>query len=534
MDDVADRFDPSTFVEDLVARGILPQRNAARVLAASAHAGASIQKTILELGLIPEQALFEALADHLHLPFLTEAEFDAGFVKSTELAPALLSRLEACPAQETHDSILLASSDPTADDDLKMLGFYLASPIKVGVATPSTIRNVLATLTEPDTTPSASDTTTESDIERLVALANDGPVIKIVNEIIARAVDQKASDIHFEAEEYGARLRFRRDGVLAIAGRIAQDQRAAVISRLKIMSGLNISEKRRPQDGRTSVSIRGRTIDIRVSCLPTQHGESIVLRLLDSFGLKLDWAALGYSPAYIRQLDAIIAQPNGIFLVAGPTGSGKTTTLYTALSRINTPERKIITVEDPVEYALEGINQVQIAPEIELSFATSLRAILRQDPDVIMIGEIRDEETAAIAVRAALVGRLVLSTIHTNDAVSAIDRLLDLGVPPYLLAATLRGVLSQRLVRRICIACGGAGCSDCGSTGRSGRIVVPELLHISPDLSEAIAQRVTYAELVATARSVGFNDMQTEGEDLVSQGVIDRADLLATVTGKGV
>ncbi|MEO8531930.1 MAG: GspE/PulE family protein, partial [Deltaproteobacteria bacterium] len=369
----------------------------------------------------------------------------------------------------------------------------------------------------------------DSDVQRLRALANEGPVIQEVNNLITRGVAERASDVHFEADANGLRVRFRIDGVLQTAGQIPTARQAAVTSRLKIMAGLNISEKRRPQDGRAELAVRGRTVDIRLSTLPTQFGESVVLRLLDRNRVRLDWSALGFTPERVAEIERIIALPNGIFLVAGPTGSGKTTTLYTALSHINTDDRKVLTVEDPIEYTLQGVNQVQVEPDIDLTFATALRAILRQDPDVLMIGEIRDEETAEIAVRSALIGRLVLSTVHTNDALAAVDRLIDLGVQPYLLAATLRGVLSQRLVRTLCAECQGRGCPACGNSGHAGRSVVSELFQMNEPAAAVISGRDSSATLPEVAARSGFVAIEQDAERLMQAGRLSRIELARAV-----
>lgn len=350
-----------------------------------------------------------------------------------------------------------------------------------------------------------------------------------MNDIIAKAVGDGASDVHIEAGESGARVRYRVDGILRVERPIEEANKASVVSRLKVMANLNISERRRPQDGRAQLSVRGRTVDIRLSTLPTQFGESIVLRLLDRDRLQLDWGALGFPKERARDIEQIVGAPNGIFLVAGPTGSGKTTTLYTALSQINSVDRKIVSVEDPIEFSLDGVNQVQVDPQIDMTFARALRSILRQDPDVIMVGEIRDQETAEIAIRAALVGRMVLTTIHTNDSISAITRLIDLGVPAYLLAATLRGVLSQRLVRKLCKECGGNGCDNCSGSGRKGRIVVSELLKVTAPLAQAISDGENVMNLMEKARNEGFVQLAESGHLLVESGEVSRGDILESL-----
>jgi general secretion pathway protein E len=515
---------PQKFLDQLVEKELIGQAAARRALEATEEAGTSIERTLLELGLVPEDTLFRALAEHLDLAFIEYEEIDLDLVRSLGLPLEFLGRAEAVPVRRDEDEIWIATSDPQGADSLRSIGFSLDVRVRAAITAPSSIKAALGAQVLPVIDASQAGTS-GTDIERLRAMTNDGPIIRLVNDLIGKAAMAGASDIHLEAEEHGARVRFRIDGALRTEQMIAEADRASVVSRLKVMANLNISEKRRPQDGRAQISVRGRTVDIRLSTLPTQYGESVVLRLLDRNRMRLDWAALGFPPDRVTEINRIVQAPNGIFLVAGPTGSGKTTTLYTALTGINTDDRKILTVEDPIEYALAGVNQVQVEPGIEMTFARALRAILRQDPDVIMVGEIRDQETAEIAVRAALVGRLVLSTIHTNDSLSAIDRLIDLGVPRYLLGATLRGILSQRLVRRVCQACSGAGCDDCAGAGYRGRMVIEELLPVTPDVAVAIAAREGAGPLGEAARAAGFESFAVRGPRLVEAGQISQSDL---------
>ena len=513
------------FLAGLSAANLISGTAASRAERASKETGTAIERTLLEFGMVAEDDLFQHLATHLKLPFVTAPDCDPSLMKNLSLPLDFLQRSEVVPVSEGENGVLLATSNPRGQEVVRSIGYHLKSPVHMAIASPSTIK---ALLTGTKREAVASDTeVSSSDIERLNALANDGPVIKLVNDLIAQAVDQGASDIHIEASETGSHVRYRIDGALYASSTVPAIQTAAVASRLKVMATLNISEKRRPQDGRAQLSVRGRNVDIRLSTLPTQFGESIVLRLLDRHRVTLDWDALGFPPKVAGQIENLVAQPNGIFLVAGPTGSGKTTTLYTALSGLNLPERKILTVEDPIEFSLEGINQVQVDPGIQMSFARALRAILRQDPDVIMVGEIRDEETAEIAVRAALVGRMVLSTIHTNDSLSAVPRLLDLGVPPYLLAATLRGVLSQRLVRKLCSNCPGKGCERCEGSGYSGRTVLAELLHMPPGsaLSAAISGSASLEQMHSAARQEGFMPMLELARDLVDKRILAQDDV---------
>lgn len=511
---------PTGLIDLLLQQGLVNAVDARRALEASESTGTSIERTLLEFGLVAEEPLFRALAEHLSLPFVTSDEIDLSLTAALGLSPEFLQRVDVIPVSEQPDGLLFATSDPRGSDALAGLSLHLRSTVFAAITLPSIVRQVRRQ--EAD---DSENGVANSDIERLKMLANDGPVIKLVNDLIANAVARRASDIHIEAEEYGARVRHRVDGVLTTVQNIPEASRAAVVSRLKIMGNLNISEKRRPQDGRAEMSVRGQSIDIRLSTLPTQYGESIVLRLLDRNRVRLDWTQLGFPEPRVSEISTILSAPNGIFLVAGPTGSGKTTTLYTGLDQLNSDDRKIITVEDPIEYSLKGISQVQVDPAIDMTFARALRSILRQDPDVIMIGEIRDQETAEIAVRSALVGRLVLSTIHTNDSISAVDRLLDLGVPPFLLAATLRGVLSQRLIRRLCSDCSGNGCTNCANSGRRGRIVLSELFKVSPALVAAIGRRASTQELTEMAIMQGFQPMRLAGEAVVAQGFISPIDL---------
>ena len=528
-EELPSEIDEASMSAALVEAGLLDPDAARRALAAAAQAGTGLARTLLELGLAPEDRLYRALADQVSLPFL-EAEALAaadvgGLAARLSLGPAFLARVGIVPVAEDEGGVTFATGDLGAGDALRGVAYHLKRRARTAIATPSAVRAAIEGIGAAPSAAAPPAAAADIDVERLRASANDGPIVTLVNELIAAAAEARASDIHVEAAETELRVRLRVDGALRTLRTIPDADRAAVASRLKVMADLNISERRRPQDGRAQVAVRGRAIDLRVSTLPTQFGESIVLRLLDRQRVALDWPALGFEPARVAAIEAIVRRPHGLFLVAGPTGSGKTTTLYTALSRINSEDRKVVTVEDPIEYALAGVNQVQVEPRIEMTFARALRAILRQDPDVVMVGEIRDQETAEIAVRAALVGRLVLSTIHTNDAVSAIDRLHDLGVPRYLIAATLRGVLSQRLVRRLCPSCGGDGCTACARTGRAGRLVVCELLATDAALGEAIASGTQGRALLALAAGRGFVTLDREGENLVRQGVVDRRDL---------
>ena len=363
-------------------------------------------------------------------------------------------------------------------------------------------------------------------VEDLLEASADAPIIRMLNALLMQAARDGASDIHIEPYERHSSVRFRIDGTLREVVQPNRALHAALISRLKIMADLDIAEKRLPQDGRISLRLGQRAIDVRVSTLPGAHGERAVLRLLDKSLSRLTLASVGMKGATLQRLEQLIAQPHGIVLVTGPTGSGKTTTLYAALQQLDAAHFNIMTVEDPIEYELSGIGQTQVNAKIDLDFAKALRAILRQDPDIIMIGEIRDKETAQIAIQASLTGHLVLATLHTNDAVSAVTRLTDMGVEPCLLSSSLLGVLAQRLVRKICTACQGSGCTDCGHTGYQGRTGIFELLSVDDTLRERIHSRAPESELLSAAKRQGMTSMREDGEHLVAQGITSAQELL--------
>ena len=363
-------------------------------------------------------------------------------------------------------------------------------------------------------------------VEDLLETSDDAPIIRMLNALLTQAARDGASDIHIEPYERHSSVRFRVDGTLREVVQPNRALHAALISRLKIMADLDISEKRLPQDGRISLRLGTRAIDVRVSTLPSAHGERAVLRLLDKSESKLSLEAVGMQGETLRRFTGLIAQPHGIVLVTGPTGSGKTTTLYAALSRLDATRNNIMTVEDPIEYELPGVGQTQVNSKIDLTFAKALRAILRQDPDVIMIGEIRDFETAQIAIQASLTGHLVLATLHTNDAASAVTRLTDMGVEPFLLSSSLLGVLAQRLVRKTCKACQGAGCEVCGLTGYAGRTGVFELLTTTDAIRAQIHNHASEADIRTAAQADGMQLMREDGERLIREGITSREEVL--------
>jgi general secretion pathway protein E len=371
-------------------------------------------------------------------------------------------------------------------------------------------------------------------VEDLLESADDAPVIRMINALLTQALREGASDIHIEPFEQISIVRFRIDGTLRDVVRPKKGIHASLISRIKIMAQLDIAEKRLPQDGRITLRVGGKPVDVRVSTLPTGHGERAVLRLLDKEAGRLDLNHLGMSEDVQGQFDHLIAQPHGIVLVTGPTGSGKTTTLYAVLSRLNASTTNILTVEDPIEYEVAGVGQTQVNPRIDMTFAKALRAILRQDPDVIMIGEIRDLETAQIAVQASLTGHLVLATLHTNDAPAAVTRLLDMGIEPFLLSSSLLGVVAQRLVRKLCPHCKrydgehwhAVGCDQCGQTGYQGRVGVYELLMTTEQIRAQIHEQASEADIRAAAQRDGMRTMREDGERWLADGTTTQAELL--------
>jgi general secretion pathway protein E len=363
-------------------------------------------------------------------------------------------------------------------------------------------------------------------VEDLLEASDDAPIIRMLNALLTQAARDGASDIHIEPYERHSSVRFRIDGTLREVVQPNRALHAALISRLKIMAELDIAEKRLPQDGRISLRLGTKAVDVRVSTLPGAHGERAVLRLLDKSEARLTLEAVGMQGQVLKQVEQLIAQPHGILLVTGPTGSGKTTSLYAALQRLDAAHNNIMTVEDPIEYELSGVGQTQVNAKIDLTFAKALRAILRQDPDVIMIGEIRDFETAQIAIQASLTGHLVLATLHTNDAASAITRLTDMGVEPFLLSSSLLGVLAQRLVRQRCKACAGQGCETCGHTGYAGRTGIFELLVATDEIRTQIHQRAAEADVRATALRQGMVLMREDGQRLVDAGITSAEELL--------
>ena len=439
----------------LLQRGKLKDADLVRARRLQEDAGGGLLALLGRLGLVSERDHAEACATELDLPLRSARDVPELPPEDVVLGVKFMKQYHVVPvaADATHVDVLLA--DPQDDYALDAVRLATGREPRPAVALRSEIdelierwhgqgRSAMEGIVE-----NAEGEAGFDDVEHLRDLASEAPVIRLVNLIIQRAVELRASDIHIEPFETRLKVRYRIDGVLEEGESPPQNLTAAVISRIKIMAKLNIAERRLPQDGRIMLRVQGKELDLRVSSVPTAHGESVVMRLLDRETVVLDFGKLGFGPQFMPRFQKILEQPHGILLVTGPTGSGKTTTLYTALSKLNTPDVKIITVEDPIEYQIEGINQIQAKPQIGLDFANALRSIVRQDPDIIMIGEMRDLETAKIAIQSALTGHLVLSTLHTNNAAGGITRLLDMGVEDYLLTSTVNGIVAQRLVRRL-------------------------------------------------------------------------------------
>ena len=545
----------------LLERGTLDELAVRRAQRAQQQSGEHFNLVLTRLGLIPETELAKSLADYCGLRLVTGLDFPDVALFASELPLSFLASNHVLPIAESDESVDVALADPFNSEAVTALSYLTGRPIHRLVATEGEIDRGIERLYAGTATPtapaapreaaSAPAEASDDDVRRLEDMASEAPVIRLVQDLIVRAVEAQASDIHIEPREDCVRVRYRIDGVLHTVETLSLSSRAAISSRIKIMARLNIAERRLPQDGRIKVNVRGREIDLRVSTMPTLWGESVVMRILDRSSIALDFPVLGFEGAAYEDFARLLSLPNGIILVTGPTGSGKTTTLYTALSALNNSERKIFTVEDPIEYQLPGVNQIQVQPKIGMTFAHALRSILRQDPDIIMVGEIRDLETAQIAIQASLTGHLVLSTVHTNSATATVTRLLDMGVERYLLSACLKGVLAQRLVRKLCDHCAtpapddpglsallkrsssnapdirkASGCPACRQKGYTGRTTIYELLQMTGPIREAIHTARSEHEIEAIAVASGMVSMQDCGFDKVLRGVTTPEEVL--------
>ena len=549
--------------ELLIARGKLDAAGVERALRLQQETGEKLGALLVTLGLCAQRDVAEALATQLGLPLVDAGSYPEIPVLEELISPRFLREARALPLREDPLELALAMADPTDEYTIGAFRMATGREVKPRVAIPSELDAAIERLYGAGKSAvgqivgdveQRDELAFDADVQHLKDLASEAPVIRLVSLIITNALEARASDIHIEPFENRLAVRYRIDGVLNEVESPPRRFSAAVISRIKIMANLDIAERRLPQDGRIRLRVQGKEIDLRVSTVPTMHGESVVMRILDKGGVALDFNRLGFEEDVLGRFTDVLLQPYGILLVTGPTGSGKTTTLYTALERLNKPDVKILTVEDPVEYQMPGINQIQVKPQINLTFANALRSIVRQDPDVIMIGEIRDLETAEIAVQSALTGHMVLSTVHTNDAASTVNRLLDMGVEDYLLTSTVIGILAQRLVRTLCPVCkephaalpeiveqmglarfgqGGeitlyrpTGCPQCAQTGYSGRVGIMEMLPMTDPLRSLVMKHATASELRAEAIREGMLTMYEDGLRKAVRGVTTLEEVL--------
>ena len=552
--------------EILLESGKVSKDKLDKVLTIQLNNTEGLGRRLVDLGLVSEVVLLETLSESLDIPFVSLKDVPQQTIVLESLSEKFMRQYKFVPLSLDENVLTIALSDPYdiyACDAVRMATNY---EVKINLAREEEILDAVGKLFNTDTTSmgrivedigkngkddlSIDD---EGDVDHLKDLASEAPVIRLVNLLITRAIEMRASDIHLEPFEGDFKVRYRIDGVLHDMEAPPRRLQAAVISRLKIMAKLNIAERRLPQDGRIKLRVLGKEIDFRVSTLPTMFGESVVLRILDRESVVPDLEKLGFPDYDLIKFRDLINRPYGIILVTGPTGSGKTTTLYAALGEINSPEKKIITVEDPIEYQLGGVNQVQVKAGIGLSFANILRSILRQDPDVIMIGEIRDAETAEIAIHSALTGHLVFSTLHTNDAAGAVTRLLEMGMENYLISSSLLGIMAQRLVRVICPDCKeaytpemgvmeemgvsqsevkenpifkGAGCEKCSHTGFLGRKGIYELLLMNDDIRELILEKAPSNVIKEKGRSQGMQTLREAGWHKVKEGISTISEVL--------
>lgn len=489
---------------------------------------------LTQLGLISETALAERFAQEFRVEVWSGQPAEDFHTLPEGLNPDFVRRNRALPVDRDEAGIRVAMVDPGHSIGLEGLGFALKSPVRPVVVTASRFTELLdhalnGPVERSDEGRQARPVDVSADTDRLRDIASAEPIIRLVNSTIARAVEAGASDIHIEPGSRHAEVRFRIDGVLRARETLALPQALAFISRVKVLADLDISERRRPQDGRISLPVAGRSVDLRVSVIPSQHGESLVVRLLDPDASLRDLDELGFPAPVLSVARTAIGKPHGLVLVTGPTGSGKTTTLYAALRQLADGHRKILTIEDPIEYRLPGIAQSQANAAIGVTFASALRSFLRHDPDVVMVGEIRDAETARTAVQAAMTGHLVLSTIHTNDAPSAILRLMDMGVEDYLVASTLSAVFAQRLVRRLCPACEGKGCETCSGEGYRGRLAIAEGFGVDDAIRQIIQSGLDENVLRQALAKQGYRPMLAEGVARIAAGDTSEAEVRRAV-----
>ena len=552
-------------IDTLVDMGYLTEEQVAEARAEADTTGEGVLDTLVKRGELDPSAVAQAKAAHFGVEYIELHELNLTDEVISLIPRHIAKRFHVVPVRKEDEAVVVAMEDPSDLDTLDGLQAAINMQVIPAVATREEldaaieryygVRDDSVSKLIQDITEGEVDigTVTQLQMDDGSTVEADAPIIKLVNTMIVEAFKLRASDIHLEPLANRFRVRYRIDGILHEVKAPPKRLQPAIISRLKIMSNMDISEKRVPQDGRIQMNVGDRSIDLRVSCIPTTHGESIVMRILDKEGLKLGLPELGFFSDDQQTFEKLISLPDGILLITGPTGSGKTTTLYAVLNFINRPDRKIITVEDPVEYVLSGINQVQVNEAIGLTFARALRAILRQAPNVIMIGEIRDPETATIAINASLTGHLVFSTLHTNDAPSGITRLIDIGVKPFLVASACRALMAQRLVRRVCKRCAqpyqptqaelkalkidpeqakgakflrGKGCPDCNNTGYKGRMGIFEIFVVDDEVRQLIYQKVSATVLRARAREMGMRTLREDGARKVLAGLTTPQEVL--------
>jgi len=526
----------------LIERGRIAAEDLDRALDLQRERGDKLGKILVDMGVIAQRDLLSVLSLQLGVPLVSIEQPPPAAPEIEGLSHRFLRQCRAFPVALADSVLTIAMADPLDFETISALRAYSGLEVRTALAAEQEIFDAIdkyygesgaqAVATE------GEDEQAAADLEHLRDMASEAPVIRLVNAMIADGLEKRSSDIHIEPFEKEFRVRFRIDGILFDQDAPPRELKAAITSRLKLMAKLNIAERRLPQDGRIKIRILGREVDLRVSTLPTLYGESVVMRILDrSAGDFYDLRKLGFDDGMLARMERFTGLPHGIFLVTGPTGSGKSTTLYSALKRINLPDKKIITIEDPVEYQMDGINQIHVNPQIGLTFAAGLRHIVRQDPDVIMVGEIRDRETADVAIRAALTGHLVFSTLHTNDAPSAITRLTDMGVENYLITSSLVAVLAQRLVRVICKECKepagpalspdgatvgtfrGAGCAACHGTGYSSRVGIFEMMNLDDEMRKLIMRNADASVLTEAARRRGMRNLREDGWIKIRDGV---------------
>jgi len=542
----------------------ITEKTLSEVKANNLLSGNFLGKTLVDHGYIHANVLLEALSKDLSLPFLGLEDYPVARlpIEGLNISEAFLREKTVFPVQLEGDTLTIAVFDPFDLHAIENLKVSLGKNIKILLSTEETIieaiesfygegDSIMGRMVEGIKDEENGSTGSNEDTEQIRDMASEAPVIKLVNHIITKATEMGASDIHLEPFAEDLILRYRIDGILHDFEAPPKRLNSAICTRIKIMAKLDISERRLPQDGRIKLKVQGKDIDMRVSTLPTLYGESVVIRILDRGNLNVDLEKMGFPSNELEQFQKLIHKPYGKLLVTGPTGSGKTTTLYGALQNINTPDKKIITIEDPVEYQIRGINQIHVKPQIGLDFSSGLRSIVRQDPDVIMVGEIRDSQTADIAIQAALTGHLVFSTVHTNDAAGAITRLLDMGVENYLISSALLGVMAQRLIRVICKACKeqakvapalfdemgaltqgdvkvyhGKGCKECSHTGFRGRTGIYELLVIDDSIRQLILTKATAQKIRDVAREKGMTTLREDGWKKVVAGITTVEEVL--------